>query len=345
MGMSEQQIAQAVADFVTERSGARSAAVHSCERLSGGAIQDNFGIELTLDGGMLEGKQSLVMRTDAPSGIPGSLGRIEEHAVLQSAYEAGVKVPEPLWCCADTSVVGREFYIMRRVAGSASPRSLVQGALSDEQRHALAWNLGCEIARLHCVRPPVHRLAFLPVPQISPALVRIEEYRLHLDELPRAQPTIEWALHWLERNAPPRETVALCHGDYRTGNYMVSDATLTGILDWEFAAWSDPLEDLGWFCARSWRFGAWQREAGGMAAREAFYDGYRQITKIPLPVDQVPYWEVMATVRWAVIALQQAQRHLSGEQPSLELALTGRKVPEMELDLLMTIEQIEAGKT
>jgi hypothetical protein len=49
----------------------------------------------------------------------------------------------------------------------------------------------------------------------------------------------------------------------------------------------------------------------------------------------------MATVRWAIIALQQAHRHTSGEQSSLELALTGRMVPEMELDILM---QIEAAK-
>ncbi|MNF12535.1 hypothetical protein D3C80_2140590 [compost metagenome] len=42
----------------------------------------------------------------------------------------------------------------------------------------------------------------------------------------------------------------------------------------------------------------------------------------------------MATLRWAVIALQQTQRHLSGEEPSLELALTGRLLPELELEIL-----------
>ncbi|HEX2519494.1 MAG TPA: hypothetical protein VHK04_08145, partial [Castellaniella sp.] len=42
-------------------------------------------------------------------------------------------------------------------------------------------------------------------------------------------------------------------------------------------------------------------------------------------------------VRWSVIALQQAQRNLSGEEPSLELALTGRMLPEMEFDLLEQI--------
>ena len=43
-------------------------------------------------------------------------------------------------------------------------------------------------------------------------------------------------------------------------------------------------------------------------------------------------------MKWEVLALQQGRRHLSGEQSSLELALTGRMVPEMELDILVQLE-------
>ena len=50
----------------------------------------------------------------------------------------------------------------------------------------------------------------------------------------------------------------------------------------------------------------------------------------------------MAAVRWAVIALQQGERHLSGGEESLELALTGLRAPEMELDALMDIARVEA---
>jgi hypothetical protein len=46
------------------------------------------------------------------------------------------------------------------------------------------------------------------------------------------------------------------------------------------------------------------------------------------------YWQVMAHIRWAVIALQQAQRHLSGAERSLELALTGRIVAELEHEIV-----------
>ena len=80
-----------------------------------------------------------------------------------------------------------------------------------------------------------------------------------------------------------------------------------------------------------------------MGSREAFYRGYERISGKTINRALIPYWEVMATVRWAVIALQQGHRHTSGEETSLELALTGRMVPEMELDILMQIENVKQG--
>ena len=78
-----------------------------------------------------------------------------------------------------------------------------------------------------------------------------------------------------------------------------------------------------------------------MGSREAFYRGYERISGKSITKKFISYWEVMATVRWAIIALQQGHRHTSGEETSLELALTGRMVPEMELDILMQIEALK----
>ena len=55
---------------------------------------------------------------------------------------------------------------------------------------------------------------------------------------------------------------------------MLDGAKLTGILDWEFAGWGDPHEDIGWFCCKGWRFARLDREAGGIAGRAPFYSGY-----------------------------------------------------------------------
>ena len=51
----------------------------------------------------------------------------------------------------------------------------------------------------------------------------------------------------------------------------------------------------------------------------------------------------MAEIRWAVIARQQAARNNSGQELSLELALSGYLVPEMEMNMLNLIDEIEQG--
>src|SRR3546814_19383395 len=68
---------------------------------------------------------------------------------------------------------------------------------------------------------------------------------------------------------------------------------------------------------------------------------YAQASGRVLDANKVLYWEIMGMTRWAIIALQQAQRHLSGEQTSLELALTGRLLPEIEFDLLNQIHEMK----
>jgi aminoglycoside phosphotransferase (APT) family kinase protein len=328
----------ALVAWLRDAAGADNLDILAIDKLSGGAIQENWGMRVALDGAV----RDWVLRTDAPSGVSTSHGRVEEFALLKAAHEAGVTVPEPLFLNTGKTVLGKPFYVMARIAGRAEGHILTRDpALQGEGGDRLVERLGAEMARIHSIRPPRDDLDFLPLPVIPPALHRIATYRTYLDELPDPNPALEYALRWLERHAPATPELVLCHSDFRTGNCMVEDGKLTGILDWEFASWSDPMEDIAWFCARCWRFGAWAREAGGIGDREAFYCGYEAESDRAVDREIIPYWEVMAAVRWAVIALQQGERHLSGEEESLELALTGLRAPEMELDALMGIARIE----
>lgn len=339
--MQDDRIRRALAEFVRRQAGADTASVLEFQRLTGGAIQNNFALTLDLQGGPTPGRMELVVRSDAPSRIAASLDRAQEFQVLKVARQAGVTVPRPLWLCEDASLTGSVFCVMQRVAGSASPRGLLRGALDDAQARALTRQLGAQLARLHTVRPPHPDLGFLPVPQDNPARHRVDAYRRALARIPEPHPVLEWSLNWLRDHAPAPGGLALCHGDFRTGNYMVCDGRLTAILDWEFAAWSDPCEDLGWLCAKSWRFGVNDKPVGGLGHKADLFEGYSRVSGRDVDPGAVLYWEVMAMTRWALIALQQAQRHLSGEQSSLELALTGRMLPEMEFDLLAQIHDME----
>lgn len=337
-------LAETFASFIAAKTHARRYDVVGFNKLSGGAIQDNFGLDLVLEDGDRPGSHSFVVRQDAPSGVAESLSRPDEFQVLTAAFNAGVTAPQPLWLCNDTDLTGRVFYVMSKARGTASPKALVKAGFSAEQRRNIAFRFGQEMARLHAIRPPEPTLDFLPAPADSnPALSRVSLYRAYLADIGEPHPVLEWALNWLEDQAPAPGDIVLCHCDFRTGNYMLDGDQLSAILDWEFASWSDPCEDLGWLCSRSWRFGADGFEVGGIGNKADLFAGYHSVSGYTPGHERVSYWEVMALVRWAMIALQQARRHLSGEQRSLELALTGRMVAQMELDLLNQITELGAA--
>lgn len=335
MALIAAEIREPLEDFIAQQSGARWVEITKIHRLSGGAVQENWWIDATLDGRHFP----LVLKaSSASAGVSESLTRAQEFAVLQAAHAVGVTVPEPLWVSSDRELIGREFFIMRRVEGVAAGHKLVKEPNLGE---ALVTQLGRELACIHSIRPSDFGLDFLRRPNTTPARHSIDRFRASLDRAEPPYPGLEWCLKWLETNAPvspPRLT--LVHHDFRTGNYMVNAGHLTGILDWEFCEWGDGAEDIGWFCARCWRFGAYDKEAGGIGSREAFYDGYEAASGRTIDRSVVPYWEVMAHVRWATIAIQQGERHLSGMEPSLELALTGRIAAELELQALLMIREM-----
>jgi aminoglycoside phosphotransferase (APT) family kinase protein len=324
----------ALEGFLAEKTEAEAVSIEDARPLSGGAIQENWLIDAQVTGGPRAGRQELVLRTDARSGLAVSLTRAEEFRLLQAARAAGVTVPEPLWLCEDAGVLGKPFYLMRRLAGTAVGRRVVKEEGAGGDKAALAERLGEELAKIHAIVPPRADLGFLDMPEGSPALHAVQRYRNHLDALDRPRPALEWGLRWCELNAPPAGEIVLVHQDFRTGNYMVDEHGLTGILDWEFCAWGEPMSDLGWFCAGCWRFGRDDLEAGGIAPREPFYHGYERASGRRVDPQAVAYWEVMAHIRWAVIALQQGERHLSGGEASLDLALTGRIAAELEHEIL-----------
>ena len=326
---------RALAEFLAAASGAEAVEISRIEQLAGGAIQENWGVDAEFDGGGLTGRQRLVLRSDAPTGVPSSLGRVEEFAVLQATFAAGVTVPEPLFACADPAVLGKPFFVMRRVAGTAAGRPITLDPLLEAARPALAERLGRELARVQTIRPPHRGLEFL---RLTGPLEHIAQFRAYLDRHPVPRPVLEWALRWAETHLPAILPAVLCHRDFRTGNYMVDGSHLTAILDWEFAGWGDPDEDIGWLCCKGWRFGRLDREAGGIADRAPFYRGYEEASGRRLDPQRILFWEVMANIRWAVIAMQQSDRYLLGGARSLSTAITGRRATECELELLMLLD-------
>ena len=94
---------------------------------------------------------------------------------------------------------------------------------------------------------------------------QIEQYRALLDALRRAASRVRAraALARRPRAADAAPSRALVHGDFRNGNFIVGPDGIRAVLDWELAHLGDPIEDLGWLCVKSWRFGDADQLVGG----------------------------------------------------------------------------------
>jgi len=124
-GRIDASVASDIARWLRGQTGAEDVRVSTFERLPGGAIQDNWTLDVEIDGGPWEGTHGFVLRTDALSGVSASLTRSQEFAVLRVAHSAGVIAPEPLFLCRDLDVIGRAFFVMRRIRGIAAGHRVV----------------------------------------------------------------------------------------------------------------------------------------------------------------------------------------------------------------------------
>jgi aminoglycoside phosphotransferase (APT) family kinase protein len=328
----------ALFDFIRVRSGADAVHATRLEPMMGGAVLRHWRLDLDLSGGRFAGPQSWVLRMDGATPLGLGLTRAREFALQRVLFRAGLKIAEPLFMCCDESVFGAPFFLMRRLPGEAAGDAVVSAGPNED----LAVTLAGELARLH--RLDLGRgVHFLGTPPADAAATRRAELERHLAADEDPHPVAQWALRWLARSKPAPARPVLCQGDFRTGNYLVAARALAGVLDWDFAQWGDADEDIGWFCSRHWRFGAPAREAGGIAPRAVFYRAYEEAAGRIIDPERIHYWEVMAALRWLVIALKQRDRFLKRGERSLDLALTGRRVAECEMEILRLTGAAGAG--
>ncbi|HEX6842106.1 MAG TPA: phosphotransferase family protein [Stellaceae bacterium] len=338
MALGEAATRERLARYLREAAGARAADIVELRRLSGGAVQENWLLVAAIEGGALAGRQKLVLRTDAATSLSMSLDRASEFAVQRLVHAGGVTVPEPLFLCRDAQVIGKPFFVMRWLPGIADGERIVAGELGGS-RAVLAERLAQELAKLHKLRPPRDAVVGLAAPPDDAARARLAPLARFIAGRDQPHPVAEWGIRWLRRHAPPPAAPVLCHGDFRTGNYLADAHGFTALLDWDFACWSDPDEDIAWFCLGYWRFGAYAREAGGLVPRAAFHRAYQAASGRAIDPVRARYWEVMAALRWLVIALEQRDRFLKGGERSLKLLLNGRRPAECELEILKLTDE------
>lgn len=331
-------LAAQLADWIARVTGEAGTQVTALRPLAGGASRESWAFDLVHGDGAVE---HLVLRRDPPGhSLQGS--RREEFLLLRAAGAAGVPVPRVRFCEDDAAVLGSPFFVMEFVAGETLARRLLRDAEYVPARAALPEQLAEALARIHAIDVRDPALSFLAAPPAgtSPGAAELSRWEdVYRAATPEPHPALELALRWLAPRVPAPPVQRLVHGDFRVGNVIFGAEGLRAVLDWELTRLGDPMEDLGWLCVRSWRFGADHEAVGGLCGRERFFAAYERAGGIAVDAGAVRWWEVLGNFKWATICIMQARSVLDGAVRSVELASLGRRVAEMEIELLALTER------
>ncbi len=318
------------------RPGARS--VVELRRLSGGASLESWSFALEVDaadhGAMAE---RFVLRRapqlagaasadDPPTTMAMPLA--SEAELIRQAGAGGVVVPDVVVELEEADELGVGF-VMAHVDGETIPQRILRDPDLDDARNNLAGQCGQALAGIHAIA-----IDGLPELRRVDGPATIDQLEEQLDGFGHPSPVFAAALRWLKDQARPIDDPVLVHGDFRHGNLMIDRRGLAAVLDWELAHLGDPMEDLGWLCAPSWRFGKMDRAVGGFGDRPQLFEAYQAATGREVDPAQVTFWEAVATLKWGVICLMMYTSFETGLNRSVERAAIGRRVSETEIDLV-----------
>ncbi|HEY4123947.1 MAG TPA: phosphotransferase family protein [Rhizomicrobium sp.] len=301
-------------------------------RLSGGASQETWAFDAVANGARIP----LILRRS-----PGGAARLitegssavslaSEARTIEAARAIGAKAPEVRYVLKPEDGVG-EGYVMARLTGETIARKILRDHEFDAVRPDLARQCGEILARIHQVDTTPLK-TYLPVVD-GPTQLR--QFRDRYDSYDYPHAVFELAFKWLESRLGHAARETLVHGDFRHGNILISPNGVEAALDWELTHIGDPLEDIGWICTNSWRFGVQQKTVGGFGELSDLLAGYEAAGGGKVSVDDVKTWIVFGSLKWGVMCMSMYQGfRMDG---SVERAAIGRRSSETEIDLVNLI--------
>jgi aminoglycoside phosphotransferase (APT) family kinase protein len=222
-------------------------------------------------------------------------------------------------------------YVMDRLTGETIARKILRDAAFADVRPKLAGQCGEILARIHAVdtAPIAHLLPIVDGP------AQLRAYRDTYDAFDYPHPVFELAFQWLEPRMAGAARSTLVHGDFRHGNLLISPERVEAALDWELTHIGDPLEDIGWICTNSWRFGVAEKVVGGFGDLPDLLAGYEAAGGGHIDPESVRTWIVYGSLKWGIMCMKMYHFFLTDR--SVERAAIGRRSSETEIDLINLI--------
>jgi aminoglycoside phosphotransferase (APT) family kinase protein len=246
-----------------------------------------------------------------------------EYRVLTALKNTDVPVAQTRLFCADSNVIGSEFFVMDYVAGRIFwDPTLPQ--VPTENRRALYKEMVRVLAALHSVNIEAAGLSDYGKPgnYFARQIKRwASQYEAAKTE---PLPEMDQLLAYLQAHVPADDSVALVHGDYRFDNMIFhpTEPRVLAVLDWELSTLGHPLADLAYSCM-AYHLDApgrapleeFARSGGGIPTEQEYIAEYCALSGRSADLD-LRYYVAFSLFRYASIVQGVYKRGLSGNASS-----------------------------
>jgi aminoglycoside phosphotransferase (APT) family kinase protein len=269
--------------------------VTSILRLEGGGSREAWRVDAVDSDGA---PRPLFLRRDLGvgpvSGTEFTLAR--EAALCRELAERGIPVSQVIAFDESLDVVLAERAVGE---GAAAFGALVR---SPHRADIIADFINI-LGRVHNIAPDTLALPGFERPNTPEdhALIEVRRWRRFYEEkAPAPDPVLSAAYTWLERN-PPRhvDRTVLVHGDCGPGNFMFEGDHVTCVVDWEFAHFGDPMDDIAWLGFR-------QHMSSGLAFEDmdASLRQWEQVAGLRLDRARISYYGLLVLARCATCCVR-----------------------------------------
>lgn len=276
-------------------------------------------------------RQGFAVRAEPPDGLlaPYDIrGQYALHQVVRRHPD--VPTPQLYWLELDSRVLGMPFYVMERVRGAVP----VQWRGNDpaffptpRARHRIGLQFVDIQSAIHAVDWRGEGLTFLgePADGEDAAARQVEHWARYFEDSVLVDiPVVRFAIGWLRSNLASSGRLALCHGDYRIGNFMLRAGRIVAVFDWELAHVSDPVEDIAYSGLPLFR--GRNPMLSQLLLPEEYFRRYRERTGLRVDGDVFRFWTVLGLVKATASHVRATRAYEDGRAGDLRLAAMGHQV-------------------
>ena len=200
--------------------------------LTGGASADINRIVLANE------DELIVRRTLSQEKSVMAIPKILEAKIQKVVKKNGAPVPDIIFEFSEGEEIG-EGYVMEAIPGETIPRKILRDEKFSTAREKLPFEIGKSLAKIH--QTQLEDLKALDQVTFSDSLEKLFQVYLSFNQ---PQPVFDLAFKWLEAQELIDYGEVLVHGDFRFGNFIISEENLESIIDWELAHIGNPMDCL-----------------------------------------------------------------------------------------------------